>query len=383
MLSLPPEAPELRRAVLGRPAPSRQLEFALASGCRKVVLLGDGGSPEAIALTREAQEAGARVVPVASPHALAGAVGRDAMLLVLQPGLVPDNGGAMDELGAGEGILVLPAGAGVQAGFERIDLDRAWAGALAIRGELLEKLLGLPEDSDANAALLRIALQARLPESRLAADVLADGSWTLLSRHTDMVAVEDRWIERHLPEPGAYALSARLARIVLRDTAQRLLEQAAIVSALGAMAVALQALGVGLAALGLSVTALLMVAVAAPVSEAAIGLHLLRASPLAHPRMPPLSLLRWTNDAAFLLVGVLTLTGTPAARAFPPVVLLLALLAARANTQHRPGGLLTDRGVLCLGLALASAFLGPDLAFMVAGLLVLVLNAVLSLDQRG
>src|SRR5690606_41211862 len=65
-----------------------------------------------------------------SSDLLLGAVRADDELLALAPGLLPEAADALEGLGKRKGVLVLPAGPGVAAGFERLDLNRAWAGAL-------------------------------------------------------------------------------------------------------------------------------------------------------------------------------------------------------------------------------------------------------------
>ena len=55
------------------------------------------------------------------------------------------------------GVLVLPVEAGVAAGFERIDINHAWAGALRMPGRIVAGLGDLPADWNPVAALLRLA----------------------------------------------------------------------------------------------------------------------------------------------------------------------------------------------------------------------------------
>jgi hypothetical protein len=153
--------------IAGKSLARRQLDFALAAGCERVIALGNGASPEAIALRHASEARGARFVSIGDAHGLLGAVPAGDELLVLAPGLLPEDRRALDALERGTAILVLPAGPGVAAGFERIDLERAWGGALVLSGRLVERLSDLPPDSEATAALLRIALQARVAEKRL------------------------------------------------------------------------------------------------------------------------------------------------------------------------------------------------------------------------
>src|SRR5690606_40835190 len=107
-----------------------------------------------------------------SSDLLLGAVRADDELLALAPGLLPEAADALEGLGKRKGVLVLPAGPGVAAGFERLDLNRAWAGALVVGGAQVELLSDLPPDIEPTSALVRIALQARLPERTLSEALL-------------------------------------------------------------------------------------------------------------------------------------------------------------------------------------------------------------------
>jgi hypothetical protein len=149
-------------SLAGKSLGRRQLDFALAAGCERVIVLGDGASAEAIALRHAAEARGARFHGVGDTHGLLGAVPAGDELLVLAPTLLPEDLAALEALARGTGVLVVPAAPGVAAGFERIDLERAWAGALVLPGRLVERLSDLAPDSEATAALLRIALQARV-----------------------------------------------------------------------------------------------------------------------------------------------------------------------------------------------------------------------------
>src|SRR5688500_14417860 len=104
----------------GKTLAHRQLDFALASGCESVIALGDGGSADAIGLRHAAEAAGARFQSIRDGHGLLGAIRAEDELLALAPGLLPEAAEAVDLLSKGRVVLVLPASAGVAAGFERI-----------------------------------------------------------------------------------------------------------------------------------------------------------------------------------------------------------------------------------------------------------------------
>src|SRR5690606_41703492 len=151
-----------------------QLDTWIPARSKQHIALGTGASSEAIALRHASEARGARFVSVGDAHGLLGAVPAGDELLVLAPELLAEDRRALEALERGTAILVLPAGPGVAAGFERIDLERAWGGALGLSGRLVERLSDLPPDSEATAALLRIALQARVAEQRLPEEVLAE-----------------------------------------------------------------------------------------------------------------------------------------------------------------------------------------------------------------
>ena len=168
LIALPQPGESDLPAIAGKSLAHRQLLFARELGCDSVIAHGGGASPDGIDLRHAAEHLGLKYQVISNSHALPGIIGDDDSLLVLQPGLLPESGAALDLLRAeGDRVLVVSAGPGASAGFERIDLDRAWAGALSMPGRWLGKLASLPEDIAPHGALLRIALQQRLPEARL------------------------------------------------------------------------------------------------------------------------------------------------------------------------------------------------------------------------
>ena len=153
-------------ALAGKSLARRQLDFALAAGAEQVIVLGGPAAPEAVELRHAAESAGAKILSIADGYGLLGAVRAADHLLVLAPGVLPEAPIALEMLGKGSSLLVLPAAQGVAAGFERIDLERAWAGAMVVQGGLVERLAELPRDIDPAPSLLRIALQAKVAERR-------------------------------------------------------------------------------------------------------------------------------------------------------------------------------------------------------------------------
>ncbi|OYW45239.1 MAG: hypothetical protein B7Z08_03320 [Sphingomonadales bacterium 32-68-7] len=360
--------------VAGRSLALRQLDFALAAGATRIYALGDGASPAALALAQAAEQAGARCQAIRDGRGLLGTLAASDELLVLVARLLPESREALERL-ATPGILTLPAVAGVGAGFERIDLERASAGALVVPGALVERLADLPADYEPAAALLRIALQAGVAERRLPEAALSDGAWALAGDAAAAAELGDRWLDRRIRQAPRYALSARVAEVALRGLALRLLDMPGAARGLAAVALVLQ---LGAAALcawvspaaGFGVLAL----------GAAGGVFAERFGALA--RAPSVRARRvWTSglsealtDAALVACAALAIPGETVHRLFAPLVLIAALRASRIAGWPGAAALLGDRALLAVGFAAAAGFGRTEPAIMLAGLAILLLQ---------
>ncbi|AKH41670.1 hypothetical protein FHS61_002160 [Altererythrobacter atlanticus] len=370
-------------AIAGRSLAERQLGFALAAGCRKIIGLGEGASPEAIALRHAAEGAGARFQTIRGSHGLLGAVRAADELLVLSPGLLAEEPEALTAFEKGGTVLTLSSGPGVAAGFERIDLERAWAGALILPGGLVERLADLPDDSDPHAALLRIALQARVPEKRLSDALLGEASWALIDDDDDAQALEESWLKSHLPVEKRFAATGRLAGIILRHSAAKLLSFSnALPAILGTVPLLL------LAALAIAwqispAAGLPLVAIAAFLSSFARGLAHLKAAPFVfeRARFDLLGVLPWLVDLALVGCGALAIGGTWQNALFPPLMLVGALRATRIARRRDWPALLGDRALLALAFSLAAAFGLAEAGVMLAGLLIVAMGAIAAQRQ--
>ena len=372
-----------RARFLGRSTMQRQVEFAAACGCVEVILLGGGGSAEAIATRHLAEELGLAVREVSGPHGLARAGLVGERLLVLQADLLPDPSALPAGAGlAAGGILTLSAGPGVEAGYERIDLARAWVGLLVLPGALLTRLLDLPEDSEAAPALLRIGLQAGLPDCAMAQRHLSDGSWCLARTVEDGRLAEEKWLARHLVAASGDPVSRQLAQGLLRRAGGRLLDRPWIYPAAMGVALALPLAGVALSYWGRAVPGFLALAVAAPLLEAGLGLGQLQRARSGHFGRADSKLgdLRKGFDLAMLAAGVLAVSGTWLERGFAPLVLLAALYAV---PPHGPARLTRwrDRGLAAAAVAIGAAALSAQAGLMLAALALLALN-LLQMQRR-
>lgn len=369
----------------GKSLARRQLDFALAAGAERVVALGDGAAAEAIALRHAAEAAGARFQAIRDAHSLPGAVRADDELLVLSPGLLPDTAEAPAWL-EDVAVLTLPAANGVAAGFERIDLERAWAGALLAPGALVGRLDGLPPDSEPASALLRLALQARVPERRLPAEPLASGAWAIVGEDREPAAASRAWVKRNLPRAGPWSGVSRLAHLLLAAFGVRLLAREGAERALFGVLAFLVAGAIALAAYGLAAIGLALVALAALGARLAAGLAALRHAPFGRRRRRRLDLAAAGAilvDTALFACAALAIEGDWLHRLFPPLALVGLLWAVRPAARADAGALLGERAVLALLFAAASAVGLAEPAIMFVALALIALQGAQMREGSG
>lgn len=186
----------------GRSILAIQVDAALALGCERIVCLAESASPEIAELQRQAEIANARFNAITAHRTLSGMVSANDEVLVLAPGLLVDGNWLVDRFSQRPGMAVLPIEIGLEHGFERIDRDRAWGGALLVRGDAVESLTALPPDGDAVAGLLRIALQRGVRAIPVPESSLDDGRWSLVRSTNHARRLETLWLGRHVPSPG-------------------------------------------------------------------------------------------------------------------------------------------------------------------------------------
>lgn len=352
-----PETPLAALSLAGHSLAERQLALVLGLGCERIVCLSNGLGRDIIALQHQAEAAGAKFNLIAGPRQLAGMVNSADELVVVAGGLLPAAGEAKSALAGGAGVLVLPVEAGIAAGFERIDLNHAWAGVLAMPGTLVERLSQLPPDCDAISALLRIALQGRVPERALPEAVLAERRWALVTSAAQLEELEPEWLRRQIAPPSPFAPGRAIARIAIRAGGAKLLAKGWRPGFLAAGGALLAGLGVVAAwfeqgAAGIVLCGLGWLTVEAGDALASLGRTGLdgqrketRALPLAAVAI----------DLAFVAVLALALPGTRAERLFAPLVLLGLARVAGALIGGKWAQLVQDRAGLALLLALASS----------------------------
>lgn len=341
----------------GKTVARRQVDRALALGCERVVCLAENLGPVLIALQHQVEAAGAKFHVITMPRALCGLVHANDDVIVLADGVLPLAEEAQAVLSTGNGVLVFPAETGIPAGFERIDLNHAWAGAMAIPGRLVERLNELPRDCDGIAALLRIALQGRVPERALPDAVLSEGRWAMLESGEQAESLEPGWFRRHAEAADAFSpgrwlggwLAGRFGVAWLRHGVRPgYLLGAAALLVFGALALGWSAMvSSGLAVLALSWT----------FGEAAAALDRAeRAGSAGKALFSRLcGVLLALSDMVLLVLLMLGLDvrfdGWPE-RLFAPLILLGLIWLVPAIARQRWGALCGDRALLALLLAI-------------------------------
>ena len=382
LISLPQPGEAEQPTIAGKTIAQRQLLFARECGCTAVIAFGGGASEQAIGLRHSAERAGMRYQVISNAHALPGAIADEDSLLVLQPGLLPEARQALDLLRSeGDRTLIVSAGPGTSAGFERIDLDRAWGGALTMPGAWLGRLTGLPEDVAPHAALLRIALQQRLPEARIADDLLDDGRWMVVDNTSRAEKHEASWLQTHLGESGLLASSRWAATKLVSSAGSWLLEKAwtrpaALVFTGGLL------VGSILAALyEMPVLSFSLAAFSAPVLEMFLSLTRLAAAPFGKVRRWPI--LRRAIDITILVSGIMVIDSLWYRAAFPPFVLVAALLLLDRRKVPNLIEPFRDRALVAGCLAVLSAFVAPEVALMLVATLALAAKLLPDQAKRG
>ncbi len=380
LISLPQPGEDAQPSLAGKTIAQRQLLFARECGCTMVIAHGGGASEDAIAMRHAAEKAGMRYQVISNTHALSGAIGNNDTLLVLQPGLLPEAKQALDLLRAeGDRLLIVSAGPGAAAGLERIDLDRAWGGAMTLPGSWLERLGGLPEDAAPHAALLRIALQQRLPEARMADTVLDDGRWMIVDSEETARWREKGWLRDHLGDSSSGQFSRWIAQQTIGRAGSWLVERAWSRPAFLGFAAVLLGSSVAAAIYDSPVAAFALAALSVPVLEAFFALSRLIAAPFGRTRR--LYLLRHAVDAALLTVSLLSIDSLWYRAAFPSFVLIIALVLLDRGVVRPLIEPLCDRGLVAVSIAALAVLTSSEIAIMLVAFVVLA--ARLSPDAKN
>jgi len=338
-----------------------QLGLALSMDCQRIVCLAREISPEMISLQHAAEAAGARFHIVAGPRALTGLVTASDELLAFAEGLLVSPHEARPLLDLGHAVLVQPVETGVAAGFERLDLNHAAAGAIRIPGRLIANLLELPPDCDPMAALTRIALQAGVAMQEVPAATRGGARWRLIRDEAEAHAIEGEWLRLHAGDRPAPTPLNILAWLGLMTMGPSLLHggNGSRVMLLAAVAAILIALGLGW--FGFAISGLVLCGIASVECATAAALRRVErvALGLQAPAMPTDAILCWAIDLAIVVLLIWTMPAAEeyplADRAFAPLLLLILMRLVPRIIQPSWAPWIEDRFLLSLLLALAAA----------------------------
>ncbi|QYJ06139.1 hypothetical protein [Qipengyuania flava] len=234
------------RSIAGARLVERQLDMALAAGCETIACLANTVGREVMDLQHRAEAAGARFIALREARKLSGLVSAQDELLVLAPGVLPDEDAILKHL-AKPCVLVFPEDPAVARGYERIDAHFAWAGALLVRGTAVEQLAQLPEDVDTPSALLRIALQSGVRTHPLETRLLDETVWLRDPSPEELATRERSWVAGHanvapFSAPGlaiAERMGARLAQDTMGGNLPRVLSLSSALAGLSGLSLAL------------------------------------------------------------------------------------------------------------------------------------------------
>lgn len=379
--SRPRTLPAPFRVVAGARLVERQLDIALAAGCETIACLALTVGREVIELQHRAEAAGARFIVIREPRKLSGMVTAQDELLVMAPGILPEEDAVLRHL-ARPGVLTFPEDPAVQRGYERIDANFAWAGVLLVRGNALEELAQLPADVDTPSALLRIALQCGARPHPLETRLLDDDIWLRDPSPEQISARERSWVAGHadvapFTAPGlavAERMGARLARDTLGSGLSRAL-------AIGSGVAGVLGLGLTLAGwiapgFGFAVLAALLLAMEAVVRRVSTAGQV-------RPRVSLLvQALTVLMDPIFvLMVAVASPQDTQWLRLFVPVVLIGLLHLGERLAVPRWRRSYQDRVLLSV-LFMPAALFGVIQPFVAFLALVVMITLFLTSQPR-
>ncbi|HVR89599.1 MAG TPA: hypothetical protein VHG29_00710 [Novosphingobium sp.] len=368
----------------------QQLGLVLALGCERIACIARGLTPDMLALQHAAEKTGAQFHVITGPHALSGLVTATDEVIALAEGLLVEPGEAMRLLDLGAAVLVQPIEPGLAAGFERIDLNHASAGALRVPGRLVERLTELPADCDAISALQRIALQAGVPQRPIG---ISPGGgptrWLLVRNEGEAHGIEAGWIAERMGAPTAMTPGRWLARLAARRFGPTLLHSGSGGRPLAWAAAAMGLLGLGSAWFGQTYVGLACCGIGWILRQTAeqLGLVEQQALLLPPPRLPDSAIYGWMLDLVLvILLGWAARApelAFPAEQFFAPAMLVALLRLVPRATGGRWTAWLEDRAVVVMAIALAFASGFAAQAIPLAAVTLALAGILVSRRQRG
>ena len=177
---------------LGRSVLAHQFDLALELGAQRVICLASAQAAEILALQHEAERLEVDFHCVSNHMAMIGLLAADHDIILIEDSVLIDPEAIPEGLQSARGVLTLPVDQGDQAGFERINAELSWAGILTVKADIAAKLADLPAESDPISLLLRLALQARVPQISAQAASIKAGGLVKVSDPVGLQAREDR-----------------------------------------------------------------------------------------------------------------------------------------------------------------------------------------------
>ena len=355
LLELASDSP-LPRAFLrvgGLSVARQQLSIAHALDCERIICLAPAVSSDILALQHLAERRGNQFHVVAGPRALLGLVTAADEVIVFADGLFASTAQAAASIGDGPCVLVQPVEQGLAAGFERIDINHAAAGAMRIPGRLVEQVAALPADCDAVSALQRIALQAGVRQRPIPAPGQDGLFWALVRSDAEAHAIEPQWINQRTRDAIPLSPARGLALIGVRSFGPALLHAGTGSGAVMIAAVVAALLAVGAAWFTLPTLGLACCAIGWILHESGAMLARIEGDePQPHRAMVSLTAYSWLIDA--IIIGLLGWGSGPGnlrpwyEQLFPPLMLLALLRIVTSVYSGRWSAWLTDRSLLAI-----------------------------------
>lgn len=358
----------------GRSVLRHQIGFALSLGCKRIVVMAEGISSELVALQHVVEAGGAQFHVVATARALVPLLQPEDDVFVLGDGLLAMPDALRDLLEAGPVLLTLPVETALPRGFERIDINNAFAAAMRFPGRVAAALADLPPEWNAQSALLRLAIQARIPQRGVASSLLDDGRWSILRSEEAALQAERGWLRLHTDVAGSGAGSPgeTIAVAIVRRFGPAMLHAGTRPALVGLAAGLVGLLGGGLGWLESFAAGFVLLGLGWLVERVAsllgqVERDSLLASGLARRSI---EIFHFLIDAGFVVLATWRseLPAVPwGLRAFAPILLICALrLLPVALPSHRWARWLEDRLLVGIALSLASLFLPFDVTIALA-----------------
>jgi hypothetical protein len=364
----------------------QQLGLVLALGCERIVCLARELGPELLELQHASEAKGAQFHAISAPRALAGLVTTADELIALADGLLADPEEAIRLLEAAQAVLVQPVEAGLAAGFERLDINHASAGALRMPGHLVERLADLPTDIDAMSALTRIALQSGVAQRQITVAEASAQRWSLVRSDDEAEGIEPAWFAERMSPVQTVSPGGWLARAAAKRFGPSLLHSAngKLASLVGGGLLA--ALGLGAGWFGFTTAGLILCALGWITGRMASELDQIERKALLreNPRVSSDLIQGWGTDAVLVALagwGVGAMPDSSLGQNYFAPAMVVALSRLVPRLVHSPWAQwLEDRALLAIVLAGAqvSGQVGP----VTQGLALLLALAALISPRR-